>query len=83
MVFCYVDSNKVGDIEVYMRPIFLKALEPVHGKRRIVKGKQMAIKFRPDKNNWWCFIKQLNGNKYHNISKQNARRKDFEKFQYI
>lgn len=59
MVFCYVDSIKVGDIEVYMRLIFLKALEPVHGKRRIIKGKQMATKFRPDKiigsvllNNW-------------------------------
>ena len=44
MVFCYVDSNKVGDIEVYTRLIFLKALEPVHGERRIVKGKQMTTK---------------------------------------
>lgn len=79
MVFCYVDSNKVVDIEVYMITIFLKAGEPVPGKRRNVKGKQMATKFRPDRNNWWCCIKQLDGNKCHNISKQNARKKDSEK----
>lgn len=51
MVFCYVDSNKVGGIEVYTRQIFLKAGHPVHGKRRTVKGKQMATKYRPDRNN--------------------------------
>ena len=43
MVFCFVDSNKVGDIEVYTRPILLKVLEPVHGKRRIVKGKHLYL----------------------------------------
>lgn len=52
IVFCYVDSNKVGGIEVYTRKKFLKTGDPVHGKRRIIKDKQMATKFRPDRNNW-------------------------------